>query len=85
MTPNTARCFERGLALVQDSLRREPDHTMLRYSARSLHGSSANLGASPGRRAEAVADRDQVVALDDVPAYRIVLRASLYEMTELRR
>ena len=66
--------FERGLAWVEDTLRREPAETELRYSALNLHGSRANLLESLGRHTEAVADWDRVVELNDDPADRVVLR-----------
>jgi serine/threonine-protein kinase len=64
------RHFERGLALVEDELRREPHDTTLRYNALNLHGSRANLLGSLGRHGEAVADWDRVIELNDDPADR---------------
>jgi len=68
--------FERGLALVEDVLKREPADTFLRYSALNLHGSRANLLALLGRHAEAVADWDRVIELNDEPADRTAFRLS---------
>ncbi len=68
--------FERGLALVEDALKREPADTLLRYTGLNLHGSRANLLALSGRHAEAVADWDRVIELNDEPAERTAFRLS---------
>ena len=65
-----------GLTLVDDVLKREPGHTELRYNALNLHGSRANLYASLGRHAEAVADWDRVIEYNDVPEDRLAYRLS---------
>jgi tetratricopeptide (TPR) repeat protein len=68
--------FVRGLALVEDALKREPGHTELRYNALNMHGSRANLFTSLGRHAEAVADWDRVLELNDIPEDRLAYRLS---------
>jgi tetratricopeptide (TPR) repeat protein len=67
-------CFERGLALLDDALSREPAETTLRYNALNLHGSRANLLATLGRHSDAVKDWDKVVELNDDPADRVSYR-----------
>jgi eukaryotic-like serine/threonine-protein kinase len=62
--------FDRGLASIAEMLRREPADTTFRYAALNLHGSRANLLMSVGRHAEAIADWDRVVELNDEPAER---------------
>ena len=57
-------------------LKREPGHTELRYNALNLHGSRANLYASLGRHAEAVADWDRVIEYNDVPEDRLAYHLS---------
>jgi eukaryotic-like serine/threonine-protein kinase len=73
-TDRAFRCSERGLALLDDALEREPAQTELRYNALSLHGFRANLLASLGRHSEAVLDLDEVEELSDDPADRVGFR-----------
>ena len=68
------RRFERGLAMVEDALGREPGEARLRSGALNLHGSRANLLGSLGRHREAVADWDRVIELCDDPADRTSYR-----------
>jgi tetratricopeptide (TPR) repeat protein len=82
-TDRASQCFQRGLALLDEALEREPGETILRYTALNLHGSRANLLTSLGRHAEAVSDWDKVIELNDEPADRITYR--LMRILELLR
>ena len=66
--------FERGLVPMAEMLTREPNDTAYRYGALNLHGSRANLLMSLGRHAQAVADWDRVMELNDEPADRVTYR-----------
>ena len=66
----------RGLSLIGPLLSSQPDHKDPRLAAMNLHGSRATLLSSQGRHAEAVADWDQVLALNDVPADEASYRLS---------
>ncbi len=66
--------FERGLAPITEVLRREPADPTFRLGALNLHGSRANLLMSLGRHAEAVADWDRILELNDEPADRVTYR-----------
>ena len=66
----------RGLRLIGPLLSSQPDHRDPRLAAMNLHGSRATLLSSQGRHAEAVADWDQVLALNDVPANEASYRLS---------
>jgi len=65
---------ERGLTMVEDSLKIEPASAPLRSTALSLHGTRANLLGTLGRHPEAVADRKRVIELNDDPARRAEFR-----------
>ncbi|MFO0957164.1 MAG: serine/threonine-protein kinase [Isosphaeraceae bacterium] len=78
----------RGLEVIRPLLNREPGHMQGRFNARNLHGTRGNLLECLGRHAEAVEDREQVVAYNDDPAkdvaYRIMLAASLLKCGRAR-
>jgi tetratricopeptide (TPR) repeat protein len=58
----------RGLSLIEPILRRHPTLSDARLSALNLHGARASILSALGRHIEAVADWDQVIALNAVPA-----------------
>jgi tetratricopeptide (TPR) repeat protein len=67
--------FERGLALVDDALQRDPADQTLRDNALNLHGSRANLLGSLGKYREAAADWVSVIELSSPEArlgYRLM-------------
>jgi tetratricopeptide (TPR) repeat protein len=64
----------RGLGLVEPIMRSQPALSEPRLAALNLRGSRANLLGSLGRHAEAVADWDHVLALNDSPAEETTYR-----------
>lgn len=81
--------FGRGLERIGPMIAKLPDAKEPRFVAMSLHGSRANLLVALGRHAEAVADWDRVVELNDVPAelatYRLLRLTSLLKSGDHRR